>query len=130
MKKAQLYAQALYEASQNKAETELDGFFANMILKLKESHEYKLLPTITREFESLLTQKEKGNGTALVVRDALDAEKYIQELSKHGDTFSSSDTQIIEDTTIVGGYIARNARAMLDRSYKKGLLDMYKQLVK
>jgi len=64
-----------------------------------------------------------------VVRDAQDAEKYKAQLAEHGDLFNTGEVTVVEDKTIVGGFIAKNATTMIDKSYKKGLVDMYKRLV-
>jgi|GEM_PF-3478853 len=130
MKKAQLYAQTLQHASVTKTDSELETFFDNFMKLLDHKKEKKLLPAIVREFKSLQEKASKGSGTTLVVRDTADADKYKQELSKHSDTFSLDEMTVVEDKTIVGGFIAKNSQAMLDRSYKKGLVDMYKKLIK
>ena len=129
MSKAQLYAQTLLHAYSQKSESEMDAFFNNFIAALKEKGESKLLPAITREFESLVKRLAQGDGTTLVVRDTADAEKYKAELEKHGELFKAGEIKIVEDKTIVGGFIAKNARVMFDKSYKKGLIEMYKKLV-
>ncbi len=129
MSKAKLYAQTLLHAQSEKTESEMDAFFKNFINALKEKKEHKLLPAIVREFEVLLERSAKGNGTTLIVRDAADGERYKAELKKHSDVFIDGDVTVVEDKTVVGGFIAKNARVMLDKSYKKGLVDMYKRLV-
>lgn len=130
MKKATIYAQALLGASQKKSEQEMNEYFDTFISLLKHKSEYKMLPTIVREYKALVERSKKGAGTTLVVRTQEEADKFIKELDAMGDTFDTSNMQIIEDETIVGGYIAKNSTSMLDRSYKKGLVDMYKNLVK
>lgn len=129
MKKAELYAQTLMHAQRDKTEPEMNAFFDNFISALKAKHEEKLLPAIIREFESLQNRLTKGTGTTLTVRDAQDAEKYKLELAKHGDLFNMDEVNVVEDKKIVGGFIAKNSTTMLDKSYKKGLVDMYKRLV-
>lgn len=130
MKKAALYAQALYEASLQKDESQMNQYFDNFIGVLKKKKEYKLLPAIVREYKDLIARSTKGDGTTLVVRDLAQTEEYKKVLEEYKDTFNTDEITVVEDKTIVGGFIARNARAMLDRSYKKGLIEMYKKLAK
>jgi len=130
MKKAAIYAQALLEASQNKSEEEMNQYFDTFIAFLKSKSEYKMLPLIVREFTSLVEKTNKGTGTTLIVHEKSKADDFIKELESMGDTFDVSNIEIIEDKNIVGGFIAKNSTSMLDRSYKKGLVEMYKSLVK
>ena len=129
MSKAKIYAQTLMHAQSEKSESEMEVFFNNFINALKAKHEEKLLPAIIKELESLQERAVKGSGTTLIVRDAQDAEKYTAELKKHSELFNTDSLNVIEDKKIVGGFIAKNTTTMLDKSYKKGLVEMYKRLV-
>ena len=130
MSKVNIYAQALARASSTKSGTELDQFFTNFIDLLKEKKEYKLLPAITREYKALQARSEKGQGTTLMVRDGADGEKYKKELASLDTDFDSGNITVVEDKSLVGGFIAKNSTKMLDRSYKKGLIQMYQRLIK
>ena len=129
MSKAKLYAQTLQHAFEDKTPAELDVFFEKFIGLLKQKKEHKLLPAITREYNTLIKRSSKGSGTTLIVRDAQDGEKYKVELAGT-EGFDAGEVTVLEDKTIVGGFIAKNSTTMLDRSYKKGLVQMYKRLVK
>ncbi len=129
MSKAKLYAQTLLHAQTQKTESEMNQFFDNFIAALKHKKEHKLLPSIVREFKALQERSLQGQETTLVVRDAQDAQKYTQVLAGHSDTFNTENLIVVEDASIVGGFIAKNSHAMLDKSYKRGLIDMYKRLV-
>ena len=128
MNKATTYAQTLHKVSKEKTPAELDVFFTQMIEMLKHKKEYKILPAIYRAYTAMLERDAKTGGTTLVVRDISLVEQYKKELEAHKDVFDLENLEVIEDEKIVGGFIAKNKTALLDNSYRKGLLAMYEKL--
>lgn len=125
MNKAELYAQTLFEASQA---DDFDAFFKKFIGFLESRDEQKLLPKIVAAVADLEEKRDAGSKTIITVASKGDVTKFSEELKSMSDSFDVSEATIVEDPNIVGGYIARSSTAMIDASYRKGLLEMYQRL--
>lgn len=128
MNKAEVYAQTLFYISENKSAEEFDSFFTKFIAYIESKQEQKLLPKILQLVEQL-GEKNTSQNTILTVAKKEDAEKFTKELQSMGESFDATNIKIQEDSNIVGGFIARSNTAMVDASYRRGLLEMYQKLV-
>ncbi len=128
MKKAATYAAMLYKVSQEKSGSDLGTFFSQFMKRLEEKKETKLLPTILSELEKKTERESQGKGTTLIVRDSDSVVAAKKALESFSEMFDTSEVTVKEDKNIVGGFIAKNNTNLLDRSFKKGLLEMYQRL--
>tara|TARA_B100000678_G_C17907565_1_gene381954 strand:- start:22 stop:438 length:417 start_codon:yes stop_codon:yes gene_type:complete len=126
---ARIYAQLLLQEKKNRSESEFDSFFNLFIQYLQEKKREKLLPAIYREINQLLEQKESSNETTLVVASDADIDQIKNDIKSYESEFDLENMSIETDKHIVGGYTLKNARTMIDASYRTALLDLYKKIV-
>lgn len=142
------YAQALFELSQDipnlnagQADIGLDTLIQKFIGMLERKRHMRLLPAIVHHFERYLARRERHQTIELIVAKDSDIEHYSQMLARHPDMLDLSDAGygkerprdkkviIKTDSAIIGGYVIQSAVARVDASYRKYLLDLYKDLV-
>ncbi len=124
------YAKALFESFLEKSESEFDSFFENFIATLKNKNKISLLPKILNEVKKYFELAKKQDITEIILKDKKDLEKFKDKLNEMSDKFNLDDLKITENKNIVGGFILKNSRYIWDKSYKEGLLKLYKKLIK
>lgn len=81
---------------------------------MKQKGHLSLLPQVTR-----LLKRERVEGETVIVAHEKDAQKHLR-----------SDLRVIVDPSIVGGFIHRKGSKLVDNSYRKALVEIYKNAVK
>lgn len=124
------YAKALFESFSVKNEVEFNKFFENFILELKSKKRIILLPKILKEVKKYIELAKKKDVTEVVLKDKRDLEEFQNSINEVSEKFNLDDIKIIENKNIVGGFILRNSKYVFDKTYKQGLVKLYKKLVK
>lgn len=126
----QEFAQTLYSAYTEKNEQDFSDFFQNFISSLKEKGMMKILPKVLREIESLETKSKGDSKTTVVVKDKNVLDDIKTELQKYSDNFNLENLEVKEDKTMVGGFVLKDKKNMIDKSYKTALINMYNKMVR
>lgn len=131
--KASWYAEALY-AALREAKTESDSkkIFARFRKVLSARGHEKLLHLISRELEKIIVREQAVSEVTLVTADLKSQNKWAHALDhyeKEGLIQKRSAHRNIVDESIVGGYQIRTKDILIDASYKKSLLELYRSIV-
>ncbi|MDO8604668.1 MAG: F0F1 ATP synthase subunit delta [bacterium] len=130
--KASWYAEALYGALKEVA-TEAESkkvFVSFRKVLLTRGHE-KLLPFISRELEKILIREKNNNEVILVTADAKSKNKWshaYDHYEKEGTILKGAIRQDKVDESIVGGFQIRMKGTLIDGSYKKSLVELYRNV--
>jgi F0F1-type ATP synthase delta subunit len=123
------YAQALEIALRKKSEDVQAQLVKNFLVILRSRGHQKLLPNIVHELEKRLT-REQESVKILFAReeDKIRYKENIQadllEIAKE----KEEQSQEI-DEKLVGGYRVETKNILIDRSYKRALIDLYQKLL-
>ncbi len=117
------YAQALWQiiekgTPQAEAVRSLHSF-------LKESGREALLPRIAKAFERIAATRARHDMAILTVADAKH-EHYAQEAAAAFGVKAKKMTVVV-DTTLIGGWRLDARETLVDASYKKHLLELYRR---
>lgn len=132
--KASWYAEALYEALQNKeVKTDADAqkVFARFRKVLVARGHEKLLPFISHELEKIMAREKIKNEVTLVVADEKSRSKWTHaydHYEKEGIVPKGSTLRNVVDESIVGGFQIRTKDTIIDGSYKKSLIELYRKI--
>lgn len=116
------YAQALYTLAK-KPGAKADDLVKRLIAHLSETGREKLLPRILREF-SRIDARAESFGEILEIASAKEKTAAEKEAQAFGIT---SPAQI--NAELVTGWRARSGSRVIDRSGKRALLDLYRQIL-
>ncbi len=131
--KARWYAEALLRALEGKSKKEEERIVANFYRVVRARGHEKLLPRIPRELEASLSQKAKDETVTLVTADVKSFSKWSHACDhyEHEGILPSGQTpKHIVDKGIIGGYQIRSNRLLIDASYKRSLLNLYRTITK
>lgn len=131
--KAQWYAEALHRALKGKDESDTRRIVAQFGEVVRARGHAGLFARIAREFQ-ILARRARDAQKVLVVtanekgraRGAFSYEHYEREGAFPPDTISEE----IIDETIVGGYQLRGKNILIDQSYKRLLVNLYKNITR
>jgi F0F1-type ATP synthase delta subunit len=90
----------------------------------------KVLPKILKEVEALEEKNKNDSKTILTIKEKSIFDELKSELDKYSDTFNLEGIEIVEDKNIVGGFVLKDKKNMVDKSYKTALISMYNKMVK
>lgn len=115
------YAQALFNLSQ-KPGADASELVKQLVAHLKETGRLKLLPHIARELKRIEARAETFDEHLEVAseREIAQAEREANELGMH------AKAQVNED--LISGWRARSGSRVIDRSGRRALLDLYRQI--
>ncbi len=121
------YSEAVYTAVHNGTEVKTALERLGNILK-KHGHE-SLYPRILKSLQTRFAQDAlRGTAKVRLAKDA-DEKRYKKEIEAFMEANKLSDSETIVDETIIGGYVFEGGGSRVDASYKKSLLNIYKNLV-
>lgn len=132
--KAISYAEALYGAL--KGEKGNSDASAKKILThfrkvvASRGHE-KLLPFIARELEKILAREKDKNEVLLVTANTKSLSKWSHAYDhyiREGIIPKNATRTDVVDESIIGGFQIRAKGTLIDGSYKKSLVDLYRQI--
>ena len=125
------YAQALYKSSWGKEEKDFDGLVGNLKSILTRKGHGALFPAIVREYEKLVGEKVgTDRGVLEVVRES-DVTHFKDAIARAtAELHINIDTlEIRENQKLIGGFLLRQKSAQIDGSFRRRLLELYRQLV-
>ena len=124
-----IYAQALYKSSRGKSD--LAPLFVNLKAILERKGHSRLLPQIAREYEKLLHRGAVEDQGVLEVAHKADVthlkaqiEAACAELN-----LDESALDVRENKELIGGFLLRKKSVQIDGSYRRRLIELYRQLV-
>lgn len=121
---ADLYAHALYDSLKDSPDTE--KYIANLVGILKERGHYKLLPEILSVYKRIDEQGQSKRSTLYVAKES-DGNVFKDTIKQFKEEFNiTEEVDVVVDETLVGGYTLRTSDKILDNSYKRSLLDLYR----
>ncbi len=103
----------------------------NLVGVLKEKGYLKLLPSILVEYRKLQENVNKKDTTRIYVDKLQDIklfEREIQQASKKL-SFDLEKSEIIETKSVIGGFLVERNGYEIDKSYRKMLENLYKNLM-
>lgn len=130
--KASWYAEALYRALQGK-ETATDGkkvFLSFRKVVSSRGHD-RLFPFIMRELEKIIAREKIKNEVTLVTADNKSVSKWshaYDHYEKEGIIQKHMTRRDVVDDSIVGGFQIRTRDTLIDGSYKKSLVELYRNV--
>lgn len=132
--KASWYAEALYGALQSKhVKTESDSkkVFARFRKVIAARGHEKLLHFVAHELEKIMAREKVNNEVTLVTADAKSVSKWAHaydHYEKEGLIQKGSTRRDVVDESIVGGFQIRTKDTLIDGSYKKSLVELYRNI--
>jgi len=119
------YAYALYELRKNK-NLSSEEVVSKLIGTLKSKGHVKLLPQIINEFEKITDKGRDKVTTTLACAREKDFVKYRNKLEEYSTDGDTGFTEEIVDDTLIGGFVIQKDDVIVDGSYKKKLLLIYR----
>lgn len=130
--KAQWYAEALYGALQGVAEESDSKKVLTRFRKVLSARGHdKLLPFISRELDKILLREKGKKEVVLVTADSKSKGKWAHaydHYEKEGSIPKGALLREVIDESIVGGFQIRMKDTLIDGSYKKSLLELYRSV--
>ncbi len=121
-----IYGEALYKAVSGGVS--LDAALSRLKEILKEHGHGSLYGKILKNTESRFVKDAGATELKIILAKESDEKTFITEIKKVEEAFGATHTTVSIDESIAGGYIARTNEKELDASYKKSLLEVYRQL--
>jgi F0F1-type ATP synthase delta subunit len=95
---------------------------------VKKGHE-KLRPRILSELAHRF-EGRGADGAVVIVKDEADRKKFAGAIESALKEVGSEDTsEVAIDSTIVGGFILKTKDKQIDRSYKRALINLYRNII-
>lgn len=132
--KASWYAEALYGALNGKhVNTESDSkkILTHFRKVLSERGHDRLLPFIAHELEKIMAREKDKNEVVLVTADNKSVGKWAHaydHYEKEGIVPKGATRRDVVDESIVGGFQIRTKDTLIDGSYKKSLVELYRNI--
>ncbi len=129
--KASYYAEALYEALKGKNEKEADVVARIFLTSVKTRGHTGLLKLIPVELSKIAKREYSKNVAYLVTATTSSHAKWshaYDHYEKEGIVPVNSVRHNIVDETIIGGFQIRGKNILIDSSYKRSLLELYKNI--
>ncbi|OHA79855.1 MAG: hypothetical protein A2747_03495 [Candidatus Yonathbacteria bacterium RIFCSPHIGHO2_01_FULL_44_41] len=132
--KASWYAEALYGALQGEhvvTESDSKKVFTNFRRVVMERGHDRLLPFVARELDKIIAREKIKKEVILVTADAKSQNKWAHiydHYEKEGAIPKGAIRRDVTDESIVGGFQIRTKDTLIDGSYKKSLLELYRSI--
>lgn len=106
----------------------LESLLTSLESVLARRGQEKLKPRILRELSRLL-EKHDEHQTVVIVTNEDDLHTFKDEIKDAEHALKvTGKTVPVTDPSIVGGFIVRTQNAQIDRSYKRALIDLYRNI--
>lgn len=130
MNQAQQYAQALRDIIRDGDSSTYERSGDAFVELLKRRGHSKLLPQILKEFEKYNDRDIDTMQVTLTIAKESDASRYKEESKKYaGNGDLDEHTAIKVDDRIIGGFKLETGDVVVDGSYKKMLLNLYREII-
>ncbi|KKS26967.1 MAG: hypothetical protein UU88_C0014G0011 [Parcubacteria group bacterium GW2011_GWC1_42_11] len=132
--KASWYAEALYRALQGEkviSEGDSKKVFVRFKKVISARGHDRLLPLIGREFEKIITRENKNNEVVLITADSKSKSKWMHaydHYKKEKIIPKGSVCREVVDESIIGGFQIRTKDTLIDGTYKKSLVELYRKI--
>ena len=130
--KASWYAEALYRAlKEAKTEGDSQKVFERFRKVISARGHEKLLHFVAHELEKIMEREQTSNEVVLVTADTKSQDKWghvCDHYEKEGLIPKGSARRNVVDESIVGGFQIRTKDVLIDASYKKSLLELYRKI--
>ena len=130
--KVEHYARALYGAMKDAKGEERDRRFSNFISLLTAQARTHYLRAITESFKKLCAEEARKKVISISSAREMSPEKRQEIISRYRDALGGPETSIVAymvDHTLVGGFTVRSKDRLVDGSYKRQLLDLYRTFI-
>lgn len=130
--KASWYAEALYAALKWRAsESDFKKVFASFRKVVSNRGHDRLFPFIMRELEKIIAREKIKNEVVLVTSERSSQSKWshaYDHYEKEGIIPKGATRTDAVDESIVGGFQIRTRDTLIDGSYKKSLVELYRKI--
>lgn len=128
LRNSKYYAQALKEIIRDgKGNEETIGVsFVNL---LKKKGHIKLLPQILKEFEKFSEKDIDTKQVVLTVARIADENRFKSDALQYITGFDEGHLKTKIDESLVGGFKIETKDIVVDASYKKKLLNLYREII-
>lgn len=132
--KASWYAEALYGALTShtvKDVRDVEKIFTHFRKVITSRGHEKLLPLVGREFEKITLREEEKHAAYLITADGKHDEKWAHAYDhyvKEGILPKGAVRHNVVDETLVGGFQIRTKGVLIDGSYKRSLIELYRKI--
>lgn len=127
---AQNYAQALRDLVRDTDVSKHAEISDTFVKVLKKKGHISLLPTILKEFEKYRMRDLDTKRVILTVAKNSDAEKYKDEALNHVASLEKGDHIGVKvDKRLIGGFKLESGDMVVDGSYKRRLLNLYREII-
>ncbi len=129
---AKQYAQALYETTQEKSQSEVDKIITNFVNVLAQAGQLKLQSAIIKKFETIYNQEHKIVEARVITCQKLEA-NFQEQLEQYLRKKYTAQKVIINhqvDKNIQGGIILEVKGERLDGSIQRQIRELKKKLAK
>lgn len=108
-----------------------DDVTSKLVSVLKKKGHIDLLPAILAEYEKLQVEVSKKENVRVRVAQRADVAKYKDSISSYAEqlSFNAETVEVVEDPSIVGGFIIEKGEYEVDRSHRKNLVALYRRLM-
>jgi len=130
--KASWYAEALYGVLENKAEGDSKKIFARFREVLAARGHGALLRFIPHELEKIAESRKAHDEITLITADIKSRTKWAHaydHYEKEGVIPKGATRHDVVDESIIGGYQIRTKDILIDGSYKKPLVELYRNII-
>lgn len=130
--KSAWYAEALYGALEGKSDSDAKKLLARFREVLSVRGHGALLRFIPHELERIAERRKASNEIILVTADTKSRTKWTHaydHYEKEGIIKKGSMRREIVDESIVGGFQIRTKDILIDGSYKKPLVELYRKII-
>lgn len=128
--RASHYAQALYRATNDGKNREVEKTVAFFLDIVKANGHTHLLSRITKSLARLELKADKRTMIEVTSAQELSEQSVLELLKKEpfSKALESTHRHVVRktDDTIIGGVVVRTASMRIDASHKRTLIDMYK----
>ncbi len=131
--KASWYAEALARALKGKGEKEAVIIGRRFFDVMKVRGHSGLLKLIPAEIKKITMREQARNEVVLVTADQKSCNKWAHSYDhyeKEGIVPSGATRRDVIDKSIIGGFQIRSKNILIDSSYKKALVDLYKNIIR
>lgn len=126
------YAKALYEATKDKSQKEIDGFLANFVKTLSKDNQIKLAGSIEKKFGEIYNQENGIVEAEIITKYKIQDTRYKQIEDFIKKKYKAEKVVIKDkiDEEIKGGIIIKVGDEVMDGSVERRLKDLKIELSK
>lgn len=124
------YAQAFGEVLGDKEMKHGSEYAQNLLRVIRYRGHQRLLPSIVTELETKVKEQGEVGVLTLTVARSEDEAVFQGAIEKDQKDFGFDDVEVqtVVDDSVIGGYRIESREHLIDRTYKKALLEMYQKM--